>query len=213
MKWESLRARAPQKQKLNNPKITFYCRKKALKNHDNPSLSTKLFASEESRELWPAAPGIPQKPLKLRKVPRKRKCRRTVKRANESTPYLIERMSQPQLCADKQQLCAAARRRGNHGQNHFLRINHTGIFFLPHAEGPQHITEPKPRPERRHRAAQTPGLLFVSRTDADDPSRSAAASILAPCPVGASRVLDCLPHMTRVFVPVISASISVNQCR
>lgn len=30
---------------------------------------------------------------------------------------------------------------------------------------------------------------------------------------GASRVQDRLPHMTRVFVPVISASISVNQCR
>lgn len=36
-----------------------------------------------------------------------------------------------------------------------------------------------------------------------------AASILTETPSRASRVLGCRSHMTRVFVPVISASISV----
>lgn len=51
------------------------------------------------------------------------------------------------------------------------------------------------------------------RADANTSPRSAAVSILTSCPVGTSRVLDCLSHMTRVFVPVISSSISVYQCR
>lgn len=46
------------------------------------------------------------------------------------------------------------------------------------------------------------------------PQPAAAVSILTSSPIYASRVLDCLSHMTRVFVPVIStsiyASVSVN---
>lgn len=38
---------------------------------------------------------------------------------------------------------------------------------------------------------------------------AAAASILTSTPSHTSRVLGCLSHMTRVFVPVISTSISV----
>lgn len=38
----------------------------------------------------------------------------------------------------------------------------------------------------------------------------AADSIFIVRPVDASRVLDCLSHMTRVFVPVISTSISFS---
>lgn len=48
----------------------------------------------------------------------------------------------------------------------------------------------------------------------DHPAAAAAAaaavSILTPTPSRASRVLGCLSHMTRVFVPVISTSISAR---
>lgn len=43
----------------------------------------------------------------------------------------------------------------------------------------------------------------------DHPAAAAAASILTSTPSRTSRVLGCLSHMTRVFVPVISTSISV----
>lgn len=52
--------------------------------------------------------------------------------------------------------------------------------------------------------------LSESRVTSDHTAAAAAAaSILTPTPSRASRVLGCLSHMTRVFVPVISTSISV----
>lgn len=59
------------------------------------------------------------------------------------------------------------------------------------------------------RAAAPADLRARSRLGSSQQLSSAAASILTPTPSRASRVLGCLSHMTRVFVPVINTPISV----
>ena len=59
-------------------------------------------------------------------------------------------------------------------------------------------------------AANPSAAQLMERSHLGSPSGSfTAASILTPTPSCTSRVLGCLSHMTRVFVPVITTSISV----
>lgn len=59
----------------------------------------------------------------------------------------------------------------------------------------------------RERGEKKPCAKLGEDRDINQPA--AAGSIFASNPIYASRVLDCLSHMTRVFVPVISTSISI----
>lgn len=129
----------------------------------------------------------------------------------------------PQLCADKQQQLRAAERQNRAGGNEITNeikeetVSPNGFFgiiliIITRLTTPDWSSSVSAE-LREHRPPLRAALTVFPAQSQTASSCSPAASILAPCPVGASRVLDCLPHMTRVFVPVISASISVNQCR
>ncbi|KAF1388264.1 hypothetical protein PFLUV_G00088390 [Perca fluviatilis] len=64
-------------------------------------------------------------------------------------------------------------------------------------------------PRRRVIALNTPADGSQLGSPSSHPAAAAAVSILTSTPSHTSRVLGCLSHMTRVFVPVISTSISV----
>ncbi|KAK2920843.1 hypothetical protein Q8A73_000328 [Channa argus] len=126
-------------------------------------------------------------------------------------------MSLPQLCADKQQLSAAEQQKETADKNTSNGLFKETNFRSVHPPVPaKYFNDLNPPagalPPPKSRVKNPDSFSFPAQTQTN-PSCSAAASILVSCPVGASRVLDCLSHMTRVFVPVISASISVNQCR